>query len=70
MHLETRLARLEARYAAEGPARIQIVRPIVDPALGVTHAVARSSDGSLRSFERLPTETPEQLGARALNAAA
>jgi hypothetical protein len=70
MHLETRLARLEARYAATERDPIRIVRLIVDPGIGVTEAIVRARDGTLRTFARLPTETPQELSARALNAAA
>jgi hypothetical protein len=40
MHLETRLARLEARYAAASTRPIRIVRLIVDPdpAIGARRA--------------------------------
>ena len=71
MNLDTRLRLLEARYAAARDAkRIRIVWLSVGSDLQVIGASVHTSDGTLRRFERLPTETREQLCARALSAAA
>lgn len=71
MHLETRLRRLEARYAATAEAEcIRIVRLIVEANGDITEAIVHARDGTVRRFERLPTETQEELRARALSVAA
>jgi hypothetical protein len=46
------------------------VRLIVEPTGDITEAIVRTRNGTLRKFDRLSGEAPEELSARALSSTA